>query len=302
MTTLDSSISVPQKKRWKLNGGYVFVAPAVIYIVALVFLPTIRVANLSLSETLRFGGGTRYAGLDNFATIVNDPVFRRAVVQTFHWAVFTTLGHLTFGFFLALAMNSTLVHSKIRGLCRALILLPWALMPVVVAILIQLWAHPLISPVAKILKALGSRAEFLPLGHPGTAMWALIAVQVWQFTPFFMLMILAGLQSMDPELQDAAQVDGASWLQRTWYVTLPHLREQLITLALFDIVTLAAYFDLIWVATEGGPVRSTEVVATYIFRDAFLGANWNVASAAGMVLLLLLVIVAAIMMTQLRDE
>ena len=102
-------------------------------------------------------------------------------------------------------------------------------------------------------------------------MWTLVGVQVWQFTPFFMLMILAGLQTMDPELHDAAQVDGANMWQRIRHVTVPHLREQLLTLALFDMVTLAAYFDLIWVATEGGPVRSTEVVATYIFREASWG-------------------------------
>jgi multiple sugar transport system permease protein len=291
-----------RRRRYKFSPGYLFIAPAVLYISVLVFFPTIRIAIMSVTETVRATGEIRFAGLNNFKSVLSDPVFRKATLQTFHWAFFTTLGHLTIGFALALAMNSTLVDQKIRSLCRALILLPWALTAVVVAILVQLWAHPMVSPVSKILQALGSKAEFLPLGTPSTAMWTLIGIQVWQFTPFFMLMILAGLQTLDSELLDAAKVDGASWWQRTVNVTIPHIRNLIITLALFDLVTLSASFDLIWIATNGGPVRRTEVLATYIYRSGFLGSHWNLASTAGMILLVLLILIALFMIRQMQDE
>ena len=257
---------------------------------------------MSVTETVRPAGQVNFVGVANFQSVFSNPIFPKAFSNTLHWSVFTALGHLTLGFGLALAMNSALVYPRIRGVCRALILLPWATSPIVVAILIQLWAHPMISPISKILQSLGSTDTFLPLGSPDTAIWTLIGVQVWQFTPFFMLMILAGLQTMDPQLIDAAKVDGASSLQRIRYVTIPHVRGILLTLALFDLVTLSAYFDLIWVATEGGPVRSTEVLATFMYRDAFLSMNWNRAAATGMILLLLLVAVTFLMMKQLQRE
>jgi multiple sugar transport system permease protein len=110
------------------------------------------------------------------------------------------------------------------------------------------------------------------------------------------------LQTLDPALHDAARVDGASWWQDILYVTIPHVRDLIITLALFDFVTLAASFDLIWIATNGGPVRSTEVIATYIYRDGFLSMHWNRAGASGMILIVMLTLFALFMMKQMRDE
>jgi multiple sugar transport system permease protein len=286
----------------KLNPGYLFIAPAVIFIFALVFLPTIRIAFLSVTQTSLRTGETSFVGLLNFKAILSDPNFRQAVLQTIKWTFFVALGHFTIGFSLALAMNSILINHRIRSLCRAFILLPWAVTPVVIALVAQLWGHPMISPVVKILTMLGYRGQFLPLGDPKTAQWTLIGIQIWQFTPFFMLMILAGLQTLDPALHDAAIVDGASWLQDVRYVILPHVRELILTLALFDVVTLAASFDLIWITTNGGPVRSTEVISTYLYRDGFLGVHWNRAAASGMILLLLLIVVAFFMIRQMRDE
>jgi ABC-type sugar transport system permease subunit len=107
---------------------------------------------------------------------------------------------------------------------------------------------------------------------------------------------------MDPELHDAAKVDGASVLQRIRYLTLPHVRDLILTLSLFDLVTTAAYFDLIWVTTQGGPVRSTEVLATYIYRIAFGTMDWNRASAIGMILLVLCIGISAVVLIQMQRE
>jgi multiple sugar transport system permease protein len=295
------SVGMPKIRR-RLNSAYLFVAPAVIFIFILVFLPTVRIAILSVTQTNARTNETRFVGFQNFATILSDANFQQAALQTGKWTLFTALGHFIIGFALALAMNSTLIYKRIRSFCRALILLPWALTPVVVALILQLWAHPMISPIAKILTAVGFHGDFQPLGDPKIAMWTLIVVQIWQFSPFFMIMILAGLQSLDPALHDAAKVDGASWWQDVYFVILPHVRELLLTLGLFDVVTLAASFDLIWVATNGGPVRSTEVISTYLYRDGFLGNHWNLAGTTGIILLLLLSLIAYFMIRQMRDE
>ena len=278
--------------RSKISSGYLFIAPALILITLLAIYPTFRVIYLSITQTTRMTGATSFVGLSNYQAVLADPVFRQAFRQTLVFSGVSSLGHVALGFILAMIMNLAL-NRKFMGACRSIVLLPWALSPIVVAIVAKLWAHPLISPVAKILQALGSQADWTPLADPSTALWTLITLNIWQFTPFFMLMILAGLQTLDPELLAAAMVDGASGLQRIRYVILPHVREVLLTMTLFDLVTTAAYFDLIWVTTQGGPVRSTEVLATLTYRLGFWNMNWNMAAAVGMILLLLCIMISA---------
>lgn len=293
---MNTTIATPRahRKPFRLpfSPGYLFVAPAVILIVLMAVYPTIRVTYLSVMDYSRRTQELTFVGLDNYIGLLTDPVFHRILRQTLYFSLFSTIGHVGLGFLIALAMNANLSR-RFVGACRALILLPWALSPIVVAIIAQLWAYPLISPIAKILQMLGSTIEFTPLGHPRTALAALTIINVWQFTPFFMLMILAGLQTMDPELHEAAKVDGASALQRVRFITLPHIRSVLFTLTLFDLVTTAAYFDLIWVTTGGGPVRSTEVLATYAYRIGFLTMDWHRAATVGMILLVVCIILAS---------
>jgi multiple sugar transport system permease protein len=287
------------KKRLKISAGYLFVAPAIILIALLAIYPSFRIISLSLFSLDRRTGVNTFVGFENYAHLLKDALFPKVFRQTLNFSFFSSVGHIALGFIIALLMNSGL-NRKFLGACRSLILLPWALSPIVVAIIAQLWAYPLISPIAKILTMLGVQGEFAPLARPSTALWSLTLINVWQFTPFYMLMILAGLQSMDPELHDAAKVDGASTFQRIRFVTIPHVRDLVLTLALFDLVTTAAYFDLIWVTTQGGPVRSTEVLATFIYRIAFGTMDWNRASAIGFILLILCIGISAVVLWQME--
>jgi len=288
------------KRRWpRINPGYLFIAPAVLLMTLLAVYPTFRGVNLSLLRTIKRTRETSYVGFANYTAMLADPIFRKAFKQTLLFSGFSSLGHIVLGFILALVMNTAL-NRRFMSMCRAVILLPWALSPIVVAIITQLWVYPLTSPITRVLRALRLSAEFAPLARTGSALWTLTAINVWQFTPFYMLMILAGLQTIDPGLYDAAKVDGASLVQRIRYVTIPHVREALLTSALFDLVTTAAYFDLIWVTTQGGPVRSTEVLATYTYRLAFWSMDWNRATTAGMILLVLCIATSAVVVVQMQ--
>lgn len=285
----------------RLSPGYLFIAPAVILIIIMAVYPTFRVVYLSVMDYSRVSKGMVFVGMDNYTKIIADANFQKAIIQTLKFSLFSTAGHIVFGLILALIMNAGL-NRRFVNTSRALILLPWALSPIVVAILAQLWSYPLISPIAKILESLGYAVEFNPLGRTGSALWTLIIINIWQFTPFFMLMMLAGLQTIAPSLDDAAMVDGASTIQKIRYITIPHLRNLILTLLLFDLVTTAAYFDLIWVTTQGGPVRSTEVLATYMYRIGFLTLDWNRAATVGVILLVLCICIAALVVFQLRED
>jgi len=285
----------------RISSGYLFIAPAIILIILMAVYPTFRVVYLSVLDYSRESKEMVFVGMDNYTKIIANANFQKTLGQTLNFSLFSTVGHVLFGLILALIMNAGL-NQRFVNTSRALILLPWALSPVVVAILAQLWSYPLISPIAKILESLGYAVEFNPLGRTGSALWTLIIINVWQFTPFFMLMMLAGLQTIDPALDDAAMVDGASMIQKIRYITIPHLRNLILTLLLFDLVTTAAYFDLIWVTTQGGPVRSTEVLATYIYRIGFLTLDWNRAATVGVILLVLCIGLAALVVFQLRED
>ena len=287
-------VATAAKKRTnRLSTGYAFIAPAILLIILMAFYPTIKVVSMSLLKQDKKTREVEYVGLDNYSALLEAPVFEKAVKQTISFSMLSSIGHICFGFLIALYMNAN-IDRRVRSLCRAMILLPWALSPIVVAIIAQLWTYPPLSPVTSILEALHLSVVFAPLGSPKTALLTLTAINIWQYTPFYMLMILAGLQAVDPELFDAAKVDGASAIQQVRYVILPHIRNLLLTLLLFDLVTTASYFDLVWVTTQGGPVRSTEVLATYIYRLAFWSMNWNKAAAAGVVLLIISLLIAAV--------
>jgi multiple sugar transport system permease protein len=297
-----SMTSVSQKSiRTRLSPGYIFVAPAVVLILLMAIYPTFRVLFLSVMDYSRRTRETTFVGLANYQQLLADPIFSKVFKQTLYFSIFSSVGHVGLGLALALIMNSDL-NRRFVSFNRAIILLPWALSPVVVAIITQLWAYPLTSPIGKVLTSWGLTSDFAPLARTGTALMTLTLINIWQFTPFFMLMVLAGLQTIDPELENAAMVDGANGFQRFRFITLPHIRNILLTLMLFDLVTTAAYFDLIWVTTQGGPVRSTEVLATYIYRIGFLTLDWNRAATIGVILLVLSIIMAAMVVVQLRED
>lgn len=292
---------VASPRRFRINPGYLFLAPAMILIIAITIYPTFSLFDMSVHELNRRTSENVFVGFKNFQLVIQDPIFIQAFKQTLFFTGIGAIGHIGIGTLLALLMNSEL-NRKVIGISRSLILLPWVLSPTVVAVLLQLWGNPLISPIAKVLQALGWTGSFQPLGNVSTALISLVIVNVWQYTPFYMLMILCGLQSMDPELHAAGKVDGANNFQRLIYITWPHIRNTVLTFTLFDLVTNAGYFDLIWVATQGGPIRSTEVLSTYIYRIAFQSLNWNYSSVVGVALLLFSILLSVFVILRMRRD
>jgi multiple sugar transport system permease protein len=291
------------KKFWRDKDlvGYLFIAPAIILILFLTVFPTYKIFDMSFHKLNRRTGETTFVGVDNFVDVFNDPNFYTAFKQTLFFTFAGVIGHIGLGFLLALLLDAKL-NAKVLKLSRSLILLPWVISPAVVAILTQLWGHPLISPIAKVLDTLGWEGNFMPLGSVDYAMLTIVIINIWQFTPYYMLMILANLQTLDSELIWAAKVDGANYIQLIWYVVLPHIRNVMLTFSLFSLVVNAAYFDLIWIATQGGPIRVTEVLATYTYRLAFQSLNWNKASVVGIVLLVLSLILSIIILKFMRSD
>jgi multiple sugar transport system permease protein len=289
--------------RIKISAAYWFVLPTMIFFALLAFYPSIFVLFLSL-----FARGKGIAisiaqpSLENFAAVWANPNSVRFLLQTFSYAGGAALLHTLLGFLFALILNVLPLNTTYIRTMRTIFLVPWAITPTVVAILFRLILHPQVGPIAIFLKSIGSPIVFGPLGQPQWALLSVTLTNVWMFTPFYMLMILSAMQAVDPGLYEAAVVDGANGPQQIFFITIPMIRNTLLTLAMFDFVSTAAYFDLTWIMTQGGPVNSSEIMPTWVYRTAFQSFEFGKASAMGMILFIISVTVSIFVLRAMDKE
>jgi len=289
--------------RIKIHAAYWFVLPAMLFFFLLAIYPSGFVLFLSLFAT---GKGTaispNFTYFSNFLAVWNNPNFLKIMRQTLFYAGGATAMHVCMGFSFALILNILPLRTGFIRTMRTIFLIPWAITPTVVAILFRLLLHPQVGPIAIFLKSIGASVVFGPLGQPKWALLAVTITNAWMFTPFYMLMILSALQAIDPGLYEAAVVDGANGPQQIAYITIPSIRNTLLTLAMFDFVSTAAYFDLTWIMTQGGPINTSEIIPTWVYRTAFQSFEFGRASAIGMILFLISVCVSIIVLRALDKE
>lgn len=218
---------------------------------------------LSLSSA-RVGIPGEFVGLKNFVKIWNDGIFRTAVWNTFWYTGVTTVFKLALGLWLAMLLNR---HFKGKALVRAFILLPF-IIPTVLSTFAWKWMFdPTFSVINWTLFHLGFiSARINWLGDPDLAMASIIVVNVWRGVPFFAISLLAGLQTISPELNEAAAIDGARPWNRFWFVTWPLLLPVTMVVLLFSIIQTFADFQLVYVMTGGGPANATHLFATYAYQ------------------------------------
>jgi len=170
---------------------------------------------------------------------------------------------------------------------RGAALIPWVVPGVIVSLLTLYMFNGEVGIINYTLKTTGFIEEFIPwFGSTKHAMWALVVANVWNQTPFYMLMLLAGLQSRPDELMEAAKIDGAGMLGRFRYITLPHLIGIILIVTSLMVVWNFNNFDLFWATTQGGPVNATMTLSVYTYRQAFLAFRMGYASAISVLWLL----------------
>jgi multiple sugar transport system permease protein len=266
---------------------YLYALPSVILIAAIMMVPLI----IGISYAFRdiqilnpFSGG--FVGLANFRTLARDPNFWNALANTLQWTVVSVVLQFLFGLILALLLNRQFPG---RALVQALVFLPWAV-PNFLSGLNWAWLfNPVVGPVPHWLYGLGLMSE--PgniLSDPRTALWGPIVANVWWGIPFFAITLLAALQSIPRDIYEAAEIDGAGPFERFRTITLPFLAPTIAITLLLRAVWIANAADLIVVMTKGGPADSTQIVASYIFTQAFQRLDFGYASAIATVLLVLL--------------
>jgi len=262
--------------RWLERPGvfsWLMVGPPVLFLLLLVGYPFFYGIWLSLLDRPVASEG-RFIGLGNYIADWNNPVFWQVVLNTFVYTAVATVLKMIGGLGLALVMNQDFAF---KNLTRAMLLLPF-IVPTVLSTIAWQWIFdPAFSVINWSMVALGLVDPPGPswLGNPHLAMASLIIVNVWRGLPFYAITLLAGLQTISPELYEAATIDGASAWTRFRYVTLPLMKPIIFIVTMFSIIFTFADFQLIYVLTHGGPANSTHVLATYAFDIAMLGGQFG---------------------------
>lgn len=266
---------------------YLYCAPALILIAAIMLVPLIIGLSYAFRDlTLLDPLSGDYIGFDHFREIWSDANFWNALHNTVVWTVASVVLQFVFGLILALLLNRPFPG---RSVIQALVFLPWAV-PSFLSGLNWAWLfNPVVGPLPSWFQALGlMRTPENLLSSPEHALWGPIVAMVWWGIPFFAITLLAALQSIPIDIYEAAAMDGAGALRRFRTITLPFLAPTIAITVMLRTVWIANSADLIVVMTKGGPADSTQIMASYIFTQAFQRLDFGYASALSAVLLVLL--------------
>jgi sorbitol/mannitol transport system permease protein len=249
--------------------------PALVFTIIVTQIPFLLTLFYSLfSWNLAKPGSPHWIGLQNYGAVFTDPVFFGALLHTIEITFISVLIATIFGLALAVLLDRKFIG---RGIVRTLLISPFLIMPTAAALL---WKTTMLDPVYGIVNWV--------IG------WFGIATVVWQWTPFEMLILLAGLQSQDRGVLEAARVDGASALASFREITLPHLRSYLELGVLLGAIYVVNTFDAIYMITQGGPGTATTNLPFYIYQRAFEGFDIGQAAALGVVTVAGTILVATI--------
>ncbi|MGO7210655.1 carbohydrate ABC transporter permease [Rhizobium ruizarguesonis] len=266
---------------------YFYVSPATLLLVLLMLFPMVMVFKYSLMDGAIMKKDAAFAGVQNYLTIFENPVFWQSVVQTLYFTIMSVVFHFIIGLAFALLLNTNRVDPLIRSILRVLFILPWLFTAVIIAIIWRLLLDPngVVNSVLTALHIINFKVEWF--SSTRTAIHALTFANIWAGYPLYMVSLLAGLQGISKELYEAAGIDGANELQKFWYITIPQLMPIIISIALLDFIWTMQVFPLVWMTTGGGPIYSTEVLSTFTYKLAFSQYEFSLASASAMIILII---------------
>jgi multiple sugar transport system permease protein len=279
--------------------SWLMLGPGVLFLLAFVAYPFFYGIFLSLEERRVASTGV-FVGLANFRTLANDAVFWQVTRNTFFYVVVTTVLKLAGGLAMALVVNQSF---RGKNLARASLLLPF-IVPTALSTVAWMWIlDPTFSVVNWLLVRAGAiTTGYSWLGNASLAMWSLVAVNTWRGLPFYGITLLAGLQTITPDLYEAAAIDGASTTQRFLYVTLPIIKPVIIIVTMFSVIFTFGDFQLIYALTHGGPANATHVFSTLAFDIGMSAGQLGMGAAVALAILPALAVLIVGLTIYLRRE
>lgn len=280
--------------------GYLFCLPGLVFLALFLAYPLLytvwtSVHDVDLGQLL--GGTARFNGLDNYRTVTGDPAFWHSVRLSLVFTVASLVLQFTIGFALALLFARPF---PLGGLLRSLLLIAWLLPPVVSGTLFRWMLDAESGAYNALLKPFGLSHDWLT--DPSTSLAGVVFANVCVGVPFNMLLLLVGLHTIDPQLHEAAALDGANAVQRFRHITLPLMRPVSVTVLLLGLLYTFKVFDLVFVMTGGGPVDATRVLSLYVYEVFFTFFRFGQGAAAGLLLLVVPLLAGLWYVRRLRRE
>ncbi|NYF16616.1 raffinose/stachyose/melibiose transport system permease protein [Microbacterium sp. AK009] len=278
--------------------AYLFLAPAVLLYLTFVIRPTLELFGLSLYSWNGVSPTRDFVGFANFQRLFADPLFWESLRNNLVFVVIL----VSFNVIVGLVTASALARiTRGRLIYQLIFFLPVVQASIVTALVWQ-WIYQPRGLLNELLRAVGlddvARGW---LGDPTTALAALALAAAWAGFGLSVVIFLAGLQGIDQTLYDAAKVDGANAFQSFWNVTVPELRPVITVVFLLEMIGAFQTFDIIWATTRGGPINSTEVLGTYMFKRGFTDAEFGYGAAIA-VAFMIIVLVAAVISLLIRER
>jgi multiple sugar transport system permease protein len=265
--------------------AFLFTLPLIVLVVVLVIYPAFYAMHLAtLNKRM-----DRFIGLQNFTFLFTRETFWMVVKQSCVFAVTAVIFKALLGFIVAHLVNA--IPEKGQRKWRGMLLVPWVIPPAL-STLTWLW---LFDPSYSAFNYTLSFFGIGPVPWTGDATWArfsVILVNIWYGAPFFMIMYLAALKSVPAELYEVAAIDGATFWQRLFFITLPMMRNIIAITTLFSLIVTFANFDIVWILTAGGPIDRTHVFATWAFRLGIQGSDIPLGASVSLFMLPILAVAA----------
>ena len=283
-----------KKQTLRKTEPYLWIAPSIVLMSIFIIVPIFFVFRMALSKVTRAGQIKGFNNFENFISILQNPDFGMVLKNTIVWTIFVVILSTVLGFILALLLNN-----KFRGrkIARAIVVFPWATTLVVQASIWTFIINTDFGTLNTLLKTLGIIEQNINWTPTPTAWFAWeIACGIFVTIPFVCFTALSGLQGIDAAYYEAATVDGASYWQKLFHITIPLVKTSLTVATVLNIIYVFNSFPIIWTMTKGAPAHMTDTLVTYLYNLAFYNGKQGEAAAVSVVGFLILLVCATVYM------
>lgn len=279
-----------------------FMLPALAFVILFIYYPIIQNFIYSLFRWSSFSEGKVFVGLDYYKRLFADPIFYIALKNNALYAIISIVFQVGIGMILAAVLEEKIMR-RYQTFFRTVYFIPSVISITVVGLLFQLVYNPNIGLLNAFLKIIGFESlAYDWLGQSSTAMFAIIATSQWQYIGYIMLLFLVAIQKIPEELYESAMIDGASAFQKFIHVTVPQIKETILVSSIITVIGAFKVFDEVYVMTAGGPGRSTEVLASYLYRTGFRNDEMGYAATIATLIFLITFVVTLIQLKVSKEK
>lgn len=276
--------------------------PALAFVILFIYYPIIQNFIYSLFRWSSFSEGKVFVGLDYYKRLFADPIFYIALKNNALYAIISIVFQVGIGMILAAVLEEKIMR-RYQTFFRTVYFIPSVISITVVGLLFQLVYNPNIGLLNAFLKIIGFESlAYDWLGQSSTAMFAIIATSQWQYIGYIMLLFLVAIQKIPEELYESAMIDGASAFQKFIHVTVPQIKETILVSSIITVIGAFKVFDEVYVMTAGGPGRSTEVLASYLYRTGFRNDEMGYAATIATLIFLITFVVTLIQLKVSKEK